>query len=102
VLPVQFAQVTVNAQEVISIQKVIGQQQQLLLSLKHIYWLLMALTNYFSMEFAVVDRLFVVVVEFDFVSKPNEFPLFHSEFQHHVNLPMVVLTANLLVETYCL
>jgi hypothetical protein len=81
-----------NEQEVISIQKVIGQQQLLLLlSMRHIYWLLMVLTNYFSMAFVVVDRLFVVVVvvEFDFVLMATESLLLHSSFPHHLDLPML-------------
>jgi hypothetical protein len=65
----------VNEQEVKSIQKVIAQQQQLLLPLIHIYWMLMVLTNYFSMDFVGVGPLLVVAAEFDVVLKLNEFLL---------------------------
>jgi hypothetical protein len=92
VLMFQLAQMTMTEQEVIWVQKVIG-QQHLLLPLRHIYWLLMVSTNYFSMVFVVVvDRLFavvVVVVEFDFVLLLNVSPLVHSLFlHHHADLPM--------------
>jgi hypothetical protein len=79
VLKNQFAQMMVNEQEVKSIQKVIVQQQLPLLPLIYIYWMLLVRANYFSMDFVfVVDQVFVVAVELDFVLKMDEFRLYYQ------------------------